>query len=128
MIAGGFTCIASNQSVDETVRCIENLLRDRNVKIFDVIDHSGEAAKAGLKMPNTKLVIFGNPAVGTPVMLAAPSAALDLPLKLLVSEDENGETWITYSTARYLQARHQIPEDLIGNLALPEGLAEQVAK
>jgi uncharacterized protein (DUF302 family) len=95
--------------------------------LFAVVDHSGEAAKAGLHMPNTKLLIFGNPKAGTPVMLAAPSAAIDLPLKILVAEDAAGKVWVSYNSAEYLQERHGVPADLIKNLAVIETLAHAAA-
>ena len=87
----GIASVPSRHSVDETVSRIRSILEAKGVTLFAVVDHSGEAAKAGLAMPNTKLVIFGNPAAGTPLMQAAPSAAIDLPLKLLVAEDGAGE-------------------------------------
>ena len=91
--------------------------------LFALIDHSGEAAKAGLKMPPTKLLIFGNPKAGTPLMLAAPSAALDLPLKILVAEDSEGKVWISYNSVDYLKERHGLPQNLSPNIAVVETLA-----
>jgi uncharacterized protein (DUF302 family) len=88
------------------------------VQVFAVIDHSGEAGKVGMKMRPTKLVIFGNPKGGTPVMVAAPTVAIDLPLKALVWEDEAGKVWISYNSPEYLQQRHGVPEDLIKNIAV----------
>jgi len=93
-----------------------------------VVDHSGEAAGAGLKMPNTKLLIFGNPKAGTPPMLAAPSVALDLPLKILVAEDAAGKTWISYNAPAYLQSRHALPAELLPNIAVIEALAARAAE
>jgi uncharacterized protein (DUF302 family) len=90
-----------------------------------VIDHSGEAEKVGLKMPPTKLLIFGNPKSGTPLMLAAPSSAIDLPLKILVSEDATGKVQISYNSPAYLENRHGLPPELIPNIAIIEGLAAQ---
>ena len=87
------------------------------MQIFAVIDHSGEAEKVGLKMRPTKVVIFGSPKGGTPLMVAAPTLAIDLPLKALVAEDENGKVWVTYNSPEYLQQRHGVPEDLIKNIA-----------
>jgi uncharacterized protein (DUF302 family) len=124
----GITRIASQHSVDETVSKLQAMLQAKNVKLFAVVDHSGEAEKAGLKMPNTKLVIFGNPKGGTPVMLASPSAAIDLPLKILVAEDGAGKTWVWYNAPRYLQERHGIPPELVGNLAVIEQLAGKIAE
>lgn len=114
----GLVRIASKTSVEETVKRLEAILAERGVRVFTVIDHSGEAEKAGMKMRPTKLVIFGNPKGGTPLMIAAPSLAIDLPLKALVAEDEKGEVWVTYNSPEYLQQRHGVPEDLIKNIAV----------
>jgi uncharacterized protein (DUF302 family)/uncharacterized membrane protein YidH (DUF202 family) len=108
----GMVTIPSRHSVDETVANIEGILAAKGVKLFAVIDHSGEAEKAGLRMPSTKLLIFGNPKVGTPLMLAAPSIAIDLPLKILVAEGPDGRVSISYNAAEYIQARHHLSEEL----------------
>jgi uncharacterized protein (DUF302 family) len=113
----------SSHSVDETVRKLEDALRARGISLFAVIDHSGEAEKAGMRMPNTKLLIFGHPKAGTPIMIASPSAALDLPLKILVSEDSAGDVWLSYNSTDYLQARHGFPQELAKNIAVAEDLA-----
>jgi uncharacterized protein (DUF302 family) len=89
---------------------------------------SGEAAKVGLKMPPTKLIIFGNPQAGTPLMLASPMIAIDLPLKILVSEDESGAAWISYNSPEYLQQSFDIPSNLLSNISGIEGLARLAAK
>jgi len=115
----------SNHSVDETVERLKSTLHAKGVTLFAIIDHSGEAEKAGMKMPPTKLLIFGNPKSGTPLMLAAPSSALDLPLKMLVWEDAARKVWISYNSASYLAKRHGLPPDLISNIAVMEGLAAQ---
>ncbi len=115
----------SNHSVDETVERLKGTLRAKGVTLFAVIDHSGEAEKAGLKMPPTKLLIFGNPKSGTPLMLASPSSAIDLPLKILVSEDAAGKVWISYNRPSYLEKRHGLPPELMPNIAVIEGLAAQ---
>ena len=117
-----------SHSVEETVARLRALLEQRHITLFAVIDHSGEAAKAGMKMPPTKLLIFGNPKAGTPVMLAAPSSAIDLPLKLLVREDADGKTWISYNDPKYLQDRHQFPAELVQDLGAAAILAEQAAQ
>lgn len=113
----------SNYSVDRTVERLKEILRSKDVTLFALIDHSGEAQKAGMKMPPTKLLIFGSPKAGTPLMQAAPSIALDLPLKLLVWEDPHGKTWISYNSAEYLKERHELPEDLFQGVAVTEALA-----
>jgi len=113
----GLVVVASKHSVDDTVARLEAAFREKGMQIFAVIDHSGEAGKAGLKMPSTKVVIFGSPKGGTPLMLAAPSLAIDLPLKALVAEDANGKVTVTYNDPDYLRERHGVPPDLIKNLA-----------
>lgn len=120
----GIVSLPTNRSVDETVARLETLLHQKGVKLFALIDHSGEAAGAGMQMHPTKLLIFGNPKAGTPLMLAAPSLAIDLPLKLLVWEDAGGQVWISYNAPAYLQHRHSLPEDLVANLAAVEALAK----
>ena len=99
----GFIPLKSNHSVDDTVHRADDLVTAKGITRFAVVDHSGEAKKAGMQMLNTKLLIFGHPKAGTPVMLAPPSSALDLPLKLLVSEDSAGAVWLTYNSPSYLR-------------------------
>jgi uncharacterized protein (DUF302 family) len=114
---------ASNHSVDETVANLKSILESKSVKLFAVVDHSGEAEKAGMKMPPTKLLIFGNPKGGTPLMLASPSVAIDLPLKILVAEDVSGKVWLSYNSPEYLKERHNLPAELLQNIAVVDGLA-----
>lgn len=118
----------SNHSVDQTVEKLEALLRAKGVTLFALIDHGGEAEKVGLEMPPTKLLIFGNPRAGTPLMLAAPSSAIDLPLKILVWADAHGKVWITYNSPEYLQQRHNLPPELLPSIAAVEGLAAKAAE
>jgi uncharacterized protein (DUF302 family) len=117
----------SSHSVDEVVAKLQSVLAAKGVTIFALIDHSGEAEKAGMHMRPTKLLIFGNPKGGTPLMLAAPSIAIDLPIKILVWEDEQGKVWVSYNSPQYLQQRHGLPENLVPNIAFVEGLAASVA-
>jgi uncharacterized protein (DUF302 family) len=123
----GLVSIAGAHSADETVEKLKDILTAKGVMLFAVVDHSGEAAKVGLRMPNTKLLIFGSPKAGTPVMLAAPSIAIDLPLKILIAEDQSGKTWISFNSPQYLQERHGVPAELMKNLAVIEGLANAAA-
>ncbi len=125
--AEGIITKAANCTVEEAVHKIKSLLVIRGITLFAVIDHSGEAEAAGMKMPDTKLVIFGNPKGGTPLMLASPSVAIDLPLKLLVAQDANGKCSISYNSPQYLQQRHKLPNDLIQNIAIIEALATEAA-
>jgi uncharacterized protein (DUF302 family) len=125
MSASGVVDTLSNHSVDETVERLGGILQAKGVTLFAVIDHSGEAEKIGMKMRPTKLLIFGNPKGGTPLMLAAPSIAIDLPLKILVWEDANEKVWISYNSLSYLKERHGLPDELMPNIALVEMLATQ---
>ena len=113
----------SNHSVDETVEKLKNVLQSKGVTLFAIVDHSGEAEKVGMKMRPTKLLIFGSPKAGTPLMLAAPSIAIDLPLKILVWEDGQGKVWVSYNSPDYLKERHNLPQDLLQNIAVVETLA-----
>ena len=123
IVGGGIVNIPSKHSVDETVNRLKNILQSKQITLFALIDHSGEAAKVGMKMPPTKLLIFGSPKAGTPLMLAAPSIALDLPLKILVSEDTQGKVWLSYNSSEYLKERHGLPSNLLPNIAVIETLA-----
>src|SRR5208283_1092356 len=111
----GIVVIPSNHSVDQTVDRIKGILESKGITLFALVDHSGEAEKAGMKMPPTKLLIFGNPKGGTPVMLAAPTIAIDLPLKVLVWEDAAGKAWVSFNDPGYLQNRHHVPDALVKN-------------
>jgi uncharacterized protein (DUF302 family) len=120
----GLVSTPCNHSVDQTV----GILNARGVILFALIDHSGEAEKAGMKMPPTKLLIFGSPKAGTLLMLAVPSIAIDLPLKILVWEDIHGKVWVSYNSTAYLQIRHSLPPDLTQTIAVVETLAAKVAE
>ena len=124
----GLVDVPSNHSVDETVERVKNILQTKGIRLFALIDHSGEAEKVGMKMPSTKLLIFDSPKAGTPLMLAAPSIAIDLPLKILVWEDAQGKVWVSYNSAAYLQERHGLPADLLQNIAVIETLAAKAAE
>ena len=123
----GIVTISGGLSVDLTVRKLTEMLEAKGIKLFALIDHSGEAAAAGMKMPATKLLIFGNPKAGTPLMIASPSAAIDLPLKILVTEDAAGATRISYNDPQWLQARHGFPAELVANIAAVAVLAATAA-
>ena len=124
----GIVNIPSRHSVDETVERLTAILHAKGVTLFAVVDHAGEAGKAGLRMRPTRLLIFGSPAAGTPVMLAAPSIALDLPLKILISEDDEGHVWASYNSPAYLRERHGVPPELLPNIAAVETLAAKAAE
>jgi uncharacterized protein (DUF302 family) len=124
----GIVTIPARQSVNQTVQKLQEMLHAKGVKLFALIDHSGEAEKAGMAMRPTKLLIFGNPKAGTPLMIASPSCAIDLPLKVLVREDDEGKVWISYNSAAYLQVRHNLPADLVQNIAVVDALATKAAE
>jgi uncharacterized protein (DUF302 family) len=124
----GIAEIPSSHSVDKTVEKLQEILKAKGVMLFALVDHSGEAEKAGMKMPPTKLLIFGSPKAGTPVMLAAPSIAIDLPLKILVWEDTQGKVWVSYNSPEYLQQRHGVPHDLMQNIAVVAALAAKASE
>jgi uncharacterized protein (DUF302 family) len=117
----------SNHSVDETVQRLGETIHSRGLTLFALVDHSGEAEKVGMQMPPTKLLIFGNPKAGTPLMLAAPRVAMDLPLKILVWQDQAGKVWVSYNSPVYLQERYGFPQELIQNIAAVEILAAAAA-
>lgn len=124
----GIVTIPSHDSVDKTIEKLEKLLQEKGVKLFALIDHSGEAEKTGMHMRPAKLMIFGNPKTGTPLMLASPSIAIDLPMKILVWEDADGKVRISYNSAEYLRARHSLPRELAQNIAVVEALAKTAAE
>jgi uncharacterized protein (DUF302 family) len=124
----GIVTIPSHRTVDQTVQNLEGILQAKGVKLFALIDHSGEAEKAGMQMRPTKLLIFGNPKAGTPLMLASPSVAIDLPLKVLVWESADSKVWISYNAPAYLKARHGFPEELVQNIAVVEPLVNSAAQ
>ncbi len=117
MAVEGIIQVSSSHTVDLTVQLLQAALAAHGLQVFALVDHSGEAAKVGMKMRPTKLLIFGSPKAGTPLMIAAPSLAIDLPLKALVWEDEKGKVWVSYNSPEYLKKRHGIPDDLVKNIA-----------
>jgi uncharacterized protein (DUF302 family) len=124
----GLITRGSRHSVDQTVTALKALLDAKGITLFALIDHSGEAAKIGMPMPPTKLLIFGDPKAGTPLMLASPSSAIDLPLKVLVWQDQDSSVRITYNSPAWLVARHGLPEELLKNIAGIEMLANKAAE
>lgn len=125
MQGNGLTDVSSPHSVDETMKRLQSILAGKGLQVFALVDHSGEAEKAGMKLRPTKLLIFGSPKAGTPLMAAAPTLAIDLPLKALVWQDDGGKVWVTYNSPEYLQERHGVPADLVKNIA---GVGALVAK
>ncbi len=119
----GIKTIPSRHSVEETVQRLRGVLEAKGVTLFALVDHSGEAARVGMQMRPTKLLIFGNPVAGTPVMVAAPTSAIDLPLKILVWEDAEGHAWLSWNSPEYLLRRHNVPQDLVKNISVAEAFA-----
>jgi len=124
----GIIELTSSYSVDQTIERLKGSLGSKGITLFALVDHSGEAEKAGMKMRPTKLLIFGSPKAGTPIMLATPSIAIDLPLKILVSENERHEVQISYNSPEYLQQRHGFSSELLANIAVVADLANQAAR
>jgi uncharacterized protein (DUF302 family) len=118
----------SNHTVDETVNRLKDMLKAKGVTLFALVDHSGEAEKVGMKMRRTKLLIFGSPKAGTPLMLADPHAALDLPLKILVWEDGEGKVWLSYNSPEYLKQRYGLPQDLLQSIAVVGSVAAKAGE
>ena len=123
-IGNGIVSLRSQHTMEQTVERLKGVLQAKGVTLFALVDHSGEAQKAGMTMRPTKLLIFGNPVGGTPVMVAAPSSAIDLPLKILVWEDGEGTAWLSWNSPEYLQQRHGIPEALVKNIGVAGALAK----
>src|SRR5262249_53749178 len=123
----GIENIASNYSVAETIDRLESLAKSKQLTVFARIDFSGDAAKAGLSVGRTQLLIFGNPKAGTPLMQAVPSVAIDLPLKALAWQDSEGRVWLSYNAPEYLQQRHGLPAELLRNIVGIKALVEQAA-
>lgn len=113
----------SNHSFDQTVERLKEILQAKEITLFALVDHGGGARDVGMTMRPSKLLIFGNPKGGTPLMLAAPTIALDLPLKILIWEDGQGKVWLSYNSPAYLQERHGLPHELLQNIAIVETLA-----
>ena len=124
----GLVHTSSSYSVGETAERVESALRSKGLTIFARIDHSGEAAKVGMEMKPTQLLIFGSPKAGTPAMVAAPTAAIDLPLKALIWEDGEGKVWITINSPAYLKRRHGIPDEPLKNLAGAAALIQKAVE
>jgi uncharacterized protein (DUF302 family) len=123
----GIVTVASARSGAATAERLKQLIRERGLMLFSCIDFSGDAERAGLALSFSQLVIFGNPKAGTPLMQCAPTAALDLPLKVLVWEDADGRTWLSFNSIEYLRQRHGLPDDLMKPLSGVVALVEAAA-
>ncbi len=124
----GMIHLRCSRSVTEIVDRLESVLKDWGTHIFARIDHSLAAAEAGISMQPMQVLLFGNPAVGTPMMIAAPTLGIDLPSKVLAWEDEAGTVWLTYNTTEYLKNRHGIPVSLVSPLNGLTSVLGEVAK
>jgi uncharacterized protein (DUF302 family) len=124
----GIVTLRSPHSVTQTLQRLEALIAAKGIAVFARIDHSGEATKAGLSMPPTELLIFGSPKSGTPLMIASPTLALDLPLKALVWQDAEDAVWLSYNTPEFLKQRHSIPDNLVQNIAGIRSICEEAVR
>jgi uncharacterized protein (DUF302 family) len=127
-MAKGMIDVSSRHSVPETLARLQSLIKEKGMTVFALVDHSGEAEKVGLKMRPTQLLIFGSPKGGTPLMVAAPRLAIDLPLKALAWQDEQGQVWLSYNTPEYLQERHGFPAELMKNIAGVSALIQKAVE
>lgn len=127
-MATGIVDVPSRYSVPETLARLQAILKDKGMMVFALIDHSGAAEKAGLSMRPTQLLIFGSPKGGTPLMVAAPRLAIDLPLKALAWQDEQGQVWLSYNSPEYLQQRHGFPAELMKNIAGAGALMQEAVE
>src|ERR1700723_367132 len=127
-MANGMIDVSSRHSVPETLARLQSIVKEKGLTVFALVDHSGEAEKAGLKMRPTQLLIFGSPKGGTPLMVAAPRLAIDLPLKALAWQDEKGQVWLSYNSPEYLQQRHGFPTDLLKNIAGVSALIQKAVE
>ncbi len=124
-MANGIITLSSAHSVPATLDRLEAILRSKNITVFARVDHSGEAQKVGLQMPPTQLLIFGNPKGGTPIMVAAPVSAIDLPLKALAWQDAEGKVFLSYNDPQYLQQRFSLPAELLAPITAPTALLQK---
>jgi uncharacterized protein (DUF302 family) len=126
-IGHGIERVASAHQFAAVVEKLESILKSKGLIIFAKIDFSGDAQRAGLQMPPTQMLIFGHPKAGTPLMVAVPGSALDLPLKILISQDAAGRVWLSYNTPEYLAERHGLPPELVKNIVGIRALAQAAA-
>jgi uncharacterized protein (DUF302 family) len=124
----GLIHLRSPYSVPETLKRLQSVLQAKNLDVFARVDHSGEAEKVGLKMRPTQLIVFGSPKAGTPLMVASPTLAIDLPLKALAWEDADGQVWLSYNSPEYLKQRHNVPDELVKNIAGVSALLEKAVE
>lgn len=127
-MANGIIDVRSRYSVPETLARLRSIVQEKGMMVFAIIDHSGEAEKIGLEMRPTQLLIFGSPKGGTPLMVAAPRLAIDLPLKALAWQDENDQVWLSYNSPEYLQERHGFRAELMKNIAGIGALVEKAVE
>ena len=120
--------VISAHSFVDTFERLKSAVLSKGLTVFATINFSDDAEHTGLKMNPTRLLIFGNPKAGTSLMIAAPSLAIDFPLKVLVSEDADGKVWLSYNTTQYLKERHNIPDELLKNIGGIVQIVESAAK
>jgi uncharacterized protein (DUF302 family) len=118
----GIASVRSPYSVDNTLSRFKTFVESKGLTLFAHIDHAAGARKVGLQMQEAHVLIFGHPKAGTPLMVARPLVALDLPLKVLIWEDTDDAVWVSYNTTDFLIQRHQIPANLAMNIAVLDSL------
>jgi uncharacterized protein (DUF302 family) len=114
--------------VKETLARLATVCKEKGVPVHFTVDHSGDAARVGLKMNPSEMLMLGDPKSGTPLMNASPTMAIDLPLKALAWEDGEGKVWLTYNSPEYLAERHSLPNNLVKNIAVIKDLCEGAVK
>lgn len=124
----GVVQVISAHSFADTFERLKSVVMSHGLTVFATINFSDDAEHAGLKMNPARLLIFGNPKAGTPLMIAAPTLALDFPLKVLVSQDENRKVWVSYNSPLYLKERHNIPDELLKNISGIVSIVDSAAK
>ncbi len=127
-VSNGLIHLRCPYSAEQTMDRLEGIVKSMGISILGKVDHAEHAAQVGLKMNPSALLIFGNPKAGTPLMVASPTAAIDLPLKALVWEDAEGEVWLTYNSPEYFTERHGLPKDLMQNINSIKALCEEAVK
>jgi uncharacterized protein (DUF302 family) len=123
----GLRILPTQHTVADVLQRVQSLARARGLTVFAQIDFSGDAERSGLTLRPTGLVILGNPKGGTPLIVARPTVAIDLPLKILAWQDAEGHAWVAYNEPEYVQARHRFPPELLRNIAALGALAEAAA-
>jgi uncharacterized protein (DUF302 family) len=127
-MSSGLVSLSSPYSVEETLVQLEQICKTKGIPVHFKVDHSGDAARVGLELNPSEMLMLGDPRNGTPLMVVAPTLAIDLPLKALAWEDDQGKAWLTYNSPEYLAERHNLPANLVKNIAVIRILCEEAVK